>query len=319
MKLNDKKSEMVFYYSEKAADLLYTEIGNEVMQCVKNSYSDVLKNSISDTNATVTVNSKAVTIVFKSPVSTFKITKLTAQTRLDSLVVYPAPPAATGAITGAQVSIGDDISIDFFAEIENLGENEPQMQFTLGDDDAVIVTDYYIDGDKYVFNFATDVENRKGIAPQRMSDIIKAELIVDGEVKDVIYDTMGIRTVRLDRTESLLEENPRFQFYINDVPVMCKGSNWVPMDAYHSRDKDRYAKALELVSDCGCNILRIWGGGVYEQREFYDYCDRNGIMIWHDFMMACYPPAMDDDFMLKLEKEFVWAVKKSCFDYRMGR
>ena len=104
---------------------------------------------------------------------------------------------------------------------------------------------------------------------------IKAELIVDGEVKDVIYDTMGIRTVRLDRTESLLEENPRFQFYINDVPVMCKGSNWVPMDAYHSRDKDRYAKALELVSDCGCNILRIWGGGVYEQQEFYDYCDRN--------------------------------------------
>ena len=139
---------------------------------------------------------------------------------------------------------------------------------------------------------------------------IKAELIVDGEVKDVIYDTMGIRTVRLDRTESLLEENPRFQFYINDVPVMCKGSNWVPMDAYHSRDKDRYAKALELVSDCGCNILRIWGGGVYEQQEFYDYCDRNGIMIWHDFMMACYQPAMDDDFMLKLEKEFVWAVKK---------
>ncbi len=139
---------------------------------------------------------------------------------------------------------------------------------------------------------------------------IKAELTVDGEVKDTVYDTMGIRTVRLDRSGSLLEDNPHFQFYINDVPVMCRGSNWVPMDAYHSRDRERYAKALELATGCGCNILRVWGGGVYEQREFYDYCDRNGIMIWHDFMMACYPPAMDDGFTAKLEKEFAWAVKK---------
>lgn len=58
MKLNDKKSEMVFYYSEKAADLLYTEIGNEVMECVRNSYSDVLENSISSASGTYTYNSK---------------------------------------------------------------------------------------------------------------------------------------------------------------------------------------------------------------------------------------------------------------------
>lgn len=138
---------------------------------------------------------------------------------------------------------------------------------------------------------------------------LTVELIVDGEVKDVIYDTIGIRSIKLDRTKSLLEDNPRFQLYINEVPIMCKGSNWVPIDAYQSRVKEKYKKALELASESGCNILRIWGGGVYEQKEFYDYCDRHGIMIWHDFMMACYPPARDEKNVADLKKEFEWAVK----------
>lgn len=138
---------------------------------------------------------------------------------------------------------------------------------------------------------------------------ITAELIVDNETKDTYCDTLGIRTVRLEKTDSLSEENPKFRFYINNVPVMCKGSNWVPMDAYHSRDKQRYQKALELVSDLGCNILRVWGGGVYEQKEFYDYCDRHGIMVWQDFMIACYTSAINDEHLKKLEKEFEWVVK----------
>ncbi|MBR5527711.1 MAG: glycoside hydrolase family 2, partial [Clostridia bacterium] len=64
----------------------------------------------------------------------------------------------------------------------------------------------------------------------------------------------------------------------------------------HSRDRERYAKALELCEDIGCNILRVWGGGVYEQEEFYDFCDRHGIMVWQDFMMACHTYPIDDEF-----------------------
>lgn len=139
---------------------------------------------------------------------------------------------------------------------------------------------------------------------------LKAELVSDGNVKDIRTETLGIRTVRLERTETSKYEKGKFQFYINDVPVMCKGSNHVPVDAYHSRDKARYAKMLELAKECECNILRVWGGGVYEQKEFYDFCDRNGIMVWQDFMMACYPQSPGDEHMKKLEQEFEWAVKK---------
>ena len=114
--------------------------------------------------------------------------------------------------------------------------------------------------------------------------------------------SFGLRTVALDRTDATDGYNGQFRFLINGVEIMCKGSNWVPLDAFHCRDANRYDDALALVKDIGCNILRCWGGNVYEDHKFYDFCDRNGIMIWQDFSMACriYP---ETDRFLKLMKE----------------
>lgn len=138
---------------------------------------------------------------------------------------------------------------------------------------------------------------------------LTCELLVDGEVKSSRRMNMGIRTVELKRTETLLEENHGFHFLINGVQVMCRGSNWVPLDAYHSRDRERYARALALFTETHCNILRVWGGGVYEQEPFYDYCDRHGIMVWQDFMMACVTVSMDERTMENIRQEATWAVR----------
>lgn len=121
---------------------------------------------------------------------------------------------------------------------------------------------------------------------------------------------VGLRTAQLRRSESVLEERPQFVFVVNGVEMMCRGSNWVPLDAYHSRDRERYARALELASDVGCNMLRVWGGGVYEQECFYDYCDRHGIMIWQDFMMACYMYPFEDAMLKNMETEFTYQVRR---------
>lgn len=120
---------------------------------------------------------------------------------------------------------------------------------------------------------------------------------------------VGIRELTLDRTDSLHCENPRFRFLVNGTEVMCRGSNWVPLDAYHSRDKSRYPKALELATEIGCNILRVWGGGVYEADQFYDYCDRHGILIWQDFMMGCKVYPQDEMSMQAYTKEFTTVIK----------
>lgn len=135
-------------------------------------------------------------------------------------------------------------------------------------------------------------------------EICRGEEVLERRTMNV-----GLRKLELVRTDTLTEPNATFRFVVNGQDIMCCGSNWVPLDAYHSRDKERYAKALELVSDIGCNILRVWGGGVYEQEEFYDYCDRHGILVWQDFMMACQLVPMDDAIMANLEQEFRWVIR----------
>ena len=122
--------------------------------------------------------------------------------------------------------------------------------------------------------------------------------------------SFGLRTVTLDRTDATDGVNGRFRFLINGIEIMAKGSNWVPMDAFHSRDAERYADALALVKDIGCNILRCWGGNVYEDHAFFDFCDRNGIMVWQDFAMACSSYPQNDRFKKLIKEEARSVIRK---------
>jgi len=85
----------------------------------------------------------------------------------------------------------------------------------------------------------------------------------------------GFRTVRLERESFRLE--------VNGVPIFCKGANWIPAHPAN------VAGLLERARAAGMNMLRVWGGGVYESDEFYRHCDRLGILVWQDFPF-CYGP-----------------------------
>ncbi len=122
--------------------------------------------------------------------------------------------------------------------------------------------------------------------------------------------SFGLRTVNLERSDYTDGKDGYFRFLINGTEIMCKGSNWVPLDAFHSRDKERYAEALALVKDIGCNILRCWGGNVYEEEEFFDFCDRNGIMVWQDFAMACRWYSQNAEFAGKIAAEVQSVVRR---------
>ncbi|MBQ8432487.1 MAG: glycoside hydrolase family 2 [Clostridia bacterium] len=120
----------------------------------------------------------------------------------------------------------------------------------------------------------------------------------------------GIRTVKLERSDITDGKKGCFRFLINGEEIMAKGSNWVPLDAFHSRAKERCAKALELVKDIGCNILRSWGGGVYEDHDFFDFCDENGILVWQDFAMACHNYVPTPEFMENFRREATHVVRE---------
>lgn len=121
---------------------------------------------------------------------------------------------------------------------------------------------------------------------------------------------IGIRTVKLDMTETNADGKGRFDFYINGIRVRIHGSNHIPLDAMHSRDPQRMKKVLELFRKSNCNMLRCWGGGVYESDEFYDFCDRNGIMVWQDFMFGCAAYPQNKTFFDIVQPEIEYEVRR---------
>lgn len=128
----------------------------------------------------------------------------------------------------------------------------------------------------------------------------------------VIRRKLGFRTVRVDRSPDGIGE--RFQFNVNGVPVRALGANWVPPHQYPAEiANDRYDSLMVDFRDTGANMVRVWGGGVYESDHFFDLCDEHGIMVWHDFMFACaeYP---DDQpwFVSEVVKEATEFCRRVC-------
>lgn len=137
--------------------------------------------------------------------------------------------------------------------------------------------------------------------------------IVDskGTVMDQDTRRVGVRTILLESTPTHTPDHPgQFRFIVNGVPVFIHGSNWTPLDALHSRDPKHLEKAVALAEDLNCNMLRCWGGGVYEDTPFYDLCDEKGIMIWQDFCMGCSFYPLDDDFQKVIAEEVRHVVLK---------
>jgi len=122
---------------------------------------------------------------------------------------------------------------------------------------------------------------------------------------------IGLRTVQLDRTQITTPDKPgRFCFVVNGERIFIRGSNWVPLDALHSRDAALLAAALKMACELNCNMLRCWGGNVYEDDAFFDTCDAEGILVWQDFAMGCTFYPQNRDFAAKVEQEVRSVVRK---------
>ena len=132
----------------------------------------------------------------------------------------------------------------------------------------------------------------------------------DGTVLATDTRKVGFRTVRLERSEMIKEGKGEFSFFVNGERIFVRGTNWVPLDGFHSRDAQWVENTLDMVVDLNCNMIRCWGGNVYEDTPFYDRCDREGIMVWQDFSMAGVIYPQDDEFVSKLRKEIKQIVIK---------
>jgi beta-mannosidase len=118
----------------------------------------------------------------------------------------------------------------------------------------------------------------------------KARLLLKGQPLDERSTRTGIRSLQVRQDKD--EWGQSFTFIVNGVPVFAKGANWIPADSFPTRISfDKYRWLIKSAADANMNMLRVWGGGIYETADFYNLCDEMGVLVWQDFMFACsmYP------------------------------
>ena len=128
-------------------------------------------------------------------------------------------------------------------------------------------------------------------------------VLKDGEVTlDSWHRRIGFRTVRIDTEPD--ESGTPFTIIVNDRPIFIKGANWIPDDAFvHRVDRARYEERILQAKSANINLLRVWGGGIYESDDFYDICDEQGILTWQDFLFACAAYSEEEPMRSEVEAE----------------
>ena len=142
--------------------------------------------------------------------------------------------------------------------------------------------------------------------------IYKIPIIISDE-NGIIHkknEQIGLRNIKLI-TKDNNGTNSGFSFLINDKFIFMKGANYIPQDNLQNRvTNKKYEQILKDVMDANMNMLRVWGGGIYEEKKFYDLCDSLGILIWQDFMFACAMYPSDSLFLNNIKQEAIENVKR---------
>ncbi len=134
--------------------------------------------------------------------------------------------------------------------------------------------------------------------------LTSANRIID--TKKIKY---GIRTISLVNQKDSIGTS--YYFVLNGKPVFIKGANYIPQDIFLPRVKiENYKRLLKDVKDAHMNMLRVWGGGIYENDIFYDLCDELGIMVWQDFMFAGSMYPVDSAFAKNVSREITYNIKR---------
>jgi len=137
----------------------------------------------------------------------------------------------------------------------------------------------------------------------------ECRLLLNYEEAERIEVPFALRTVRLLQKPD--DEGSTFIMEVNGEKIYCKGADWIPADSFIPRIADStYEKLLGMAKTAHMTMLRVWGGGIYEQEIFYELCDRHGLMVWQDFMFACAEYPEDPWFMKQVADEAEKAVKR---------
>ena len=146
-----------------------------------------------------------------------------------------------------------------------------------------------------------DIENPKLWWPNGCGEQNLYDLKIT-TTNDAVKKRIGFREIEVINEKDSSGIN--FYFKINGIDLYIKGTNWIPLDALPSREtNERLKHYLDSTKEANMNMIRIWGGGKYEDDFFYDYCDEIGLLVWQDFMFGCSMYPSDKEFLDEVKQE----------------
>ena len=208
--------------------------------------------------------------------------------------------------------VGDKAFVEANVEVLSLIENKNVVAEISVDDKKIFKDFVYLEkgANKFTIPFTVEDIERwwpNGMGNQKLYDIrIK---ISNENYSTDSSKSIGFRTIELITENDSIGNN--FFFKVNGIPTFMKGVNYIPQDVFLPRVKDSdYEKLLSAAVDANMNMIRVWGGGVYEDDIFYELCDKYGLLVWQDFMFACAMYPGNDSFLRSVEEEAIYNVKR---------
>ena len=180
-------------------------------------------------------------------------------------------------------------SADYSIELSVESVNDIDAELTIRMANKTTSHKVYLKQDNNNFTITRSIKDPilwwpNGSGGQKMYDI-EIILTQSNQILDRENEKIGVRKVDVIQKPDSLGSS--FYVQINDTPIFMKGANYIPGDFFNVRASNRYEQVIQNAVEANMNMLRVWGGAIYENDKFYNLCDSNGILIWQDFMFAC--------------------------------
>ncbi len=218
-----------------------------------------------------------------------------------------------------QQELKSDIAkLNAFVQIsfdENYNEEEIYLEIKVtNDNDYTSRKVVSLDQNKLsnIYEVSVEINNPKLWWPNGMGEqnLYNVEINLSDKIsQDSKSYKIGLRTIELVRDPDSIGES--FYFKVNGHASFMKGVNYIPQDVFLPRtNQDNYEFILSSAAEANMNMIRVWGGGIYEKDEFYELCDEKGLLVWQDFMFACSMYPGNDSFLENVKQEAVQNIKR---------
>ena len=195
------------------------------------------------------------------------------------------------------------------ARIQVNSTTAQEAELTISSDDTLLATrKASLDEGSKMVNVEFEIKDPElwwtnGLGEHHLYEL-KTELKLGGEKVAEKITSIGIRELEVVREPD--DAGKSMYVKLNGVPIFIKGANYIPQDSFQSRvTTEKYEYIVQAAGDANMNMLRVWGGGIYEEDLFYDLCDQNGILVWQDIMFACAMYPADEEFLANVRQEVI--------------